>query len=104
MTGFPQAPANPLLDREHLRQLAAAINRAMQGKTNNTATVTLTPSAASTAVTDVRVSATSVILLMPKTANAGAVNYHIIPNTGTFTIYHANNAQTDKDFAYAVIA
>jgi len=80
----------------------------MDGKTNNTGSFTLTASVASTAVTDLRVGADSVILVSPTTANAAtewASGGMYISSVGkdTFTVTHANNAQTDRTFNYAVI-
>ncbi len=102
---FPPPPNDPKLRRQYevLQQLRS-------GKTENVGEVTLTASAATTAVTDIRVSPQSVIEWHPRTANAAAemaagTMYVTDANmgNGTFTITHANNAQTDRDFRYAVI-
>ena len=79
----------------------------MDGRQNNVGSVTLTANAASTAVKDFRVGSDSVITLMPTTSNAAAAigtTYvsAIDPLTNTFTLTHANNAQTDKTFKYEV--
>ena len=87
---------------EGLRQLAIAINVNSEGQSG---TVTLTVSAASTTLTDVRITAASVISLMPTTANAAtALATTFIGTTaiGSATITHANNAQTDKTYRYSV--
>ena len=80
------------------------------GKLEVVGEVTLTALAASTAVTDIRVSPQSVILWHPRTANAAAelaagTMYITDANmaNGSFTITHANAASTDRSFRYAVI-
>ena len=102
---FPPPPANPELRRQYevLQQLRS-------GKTENVGEVTLTAGAASTTVTDIRISPQSVIVWHPRTANAAAelangTMYVTDANMGkgTMTITHANNAQVDRQFRYAVI-
>ncbi len=90
------------------REVATIVNNILDGKINATGTVTLTASAASTAVTEDRAGATSVILFMPTTANAAAeqaVGGMYVSSRGkqTFTITHANNTQSDRTFDYIVI-
>lgn len=80
----------------------------MDGKTNNTGSFTLTENVASTVVTDLRVGADSVILVSPTTANATtewAAGTMYVSSVGkqTFTVTHANNAQTDRTFSYVAI-
>ncbi len=87
---------------EGIRQLAVALNTNDDGKTG---TVTLTANAASTTLSDYRITASSVIALMPTTANAaGAIATTYIGTTaiGSATITHANNAQADKTFKYSI--
>jgi hypothetical protein len=103
-TGFPGLP----VAGADARQVAAVVNRLAQGKLNCTGSVTLTPSTAATSVSDARVTAASVILLMPTTANAAAElgNGTLFVSArakGSFTLTHANNAQTDRGFDFAVI-
>jgi hypothetical protein len=92
---------------EWQRQITWIINAMLDGKHNGTGSITLTASASSTAVADSRVGTYSVINLMPLTANAaaeigaGAV-YVSSRAQGTFTIAHANNAQTDRLFQYSI--
>ena len=102
---FPPPPANPELRRQYevLQQLRS-------GKTENVAEVTLTANVASTTVTDIRVSPQSVLVWHPRTANAAAelangTMYVTDANmgNGTYTITHANNAQTDRSFRVAII-
>jgi len=79
------------------------------GRSNAVGAVTLTANAATTTVTDMNCAAASAILLMPTTANAsaehGAGTVYIATATilnGSFVITHANNAQTDRIFRYAI--
>lgn len=93
-------------EKAHRRALAIVLNNAMQGKLNNTGTLTLTANAASTTLTDARIGANSTILLMATTANAAgalATTYFSGFVDGSCTVNHANNAQVDRTFRYAVI-
>lgn len=92
--------------KEHLRKISMAINSILQGKMNATSTVTLRENEATTVLTDSRLSVSSFIGLMPTTANAAtelATLYITDQNTGTATINHANNAQTDRTFTVLII-
>ena len=98
---LPQAGATP-------RQIAEVVNRTLDGGINATGSVTLTASAASTAVTDKRLSATSYFGLMPTTANASAevgngTIYVSAQGTPTLTLTHANNSQTDRTYRYVIL-
>ena len=80
----------------------------MDGKTNNTSSFTITANATTTAVTDLRVGADSVILVSPTTANAASEwssggMYVSSVGKETFTVTHASAATTDRTFKYAVI-
>lgn len=93
---------------EQVRRIVTAVNNILRGKTNNVGTVTLTANSATTTLTDIRIGINSVILLQPTTANASAeigagAIYFGTPGDGTVTINHANNAQTDRTFNYAVV-
>jgi len=91
---------------EWLRQIALSINLMIDGQSNATGEVTLTANNTSTVVADLRVGINARIFLMPTTSNAAAaIGTTYISSTGkqTFTITHANNAQTDKTFKYAII-
>jgi len=103
-TGFPGLPVTG----GDARQVAAVVNRLAQGKLNCSGSVTLAAGAASTSVSDARGTAASVILLMPTTANAAAelssgTLYVAARVKGGFTLAHANSAQTDRVFGYALI-
>ena len=91
--------ADPRLVLQLLREVKS-------GKLNCAGSVTLTASAASTAVTDANVGVNTVILLMPTTANAAAAlatTYVSSRGDQTFTVTHANNAQVDRTFEYVAI-
>lgn len=110
--GVPQYMPEPL---EWCRRIAALINTGLlQGKTNNTGTVTLTANAATTAVALAagRLGVDTVILFDPLTANAaadlyGGGMYVLTANRdvsgNAFTITHPNNANADKSFRYTLI-
>lgn len=80
-----------------------AIRDLFAGRSNAVGEVTLTESTTTTAVTAINVGADTKIFLMPTTANAAAeigngTAYVSAVGQGTFTITHANNAQTDRTF------
>jgi hypothetical protein len=83
-----------------------AINQLAQGRSNAVGSFTLAASVASTTVTAQNCGSGSFVLLMPKTANAaaeignGTLYIGTVAN-GSFTVTHANNAQTDRSFGYA---
>lgn len=94
-------------EAEHRRLLAGAIINILRGKLNNTGSVTLTASSATTTLTDIRIGKDAVILFQPTTANAAAELATLYPGTpgdGTVTLNHANNAQTDRTFKYAIFS
>jgi len=102
---FPPPPNDPFS-----RRMYEVLQQLRSGKMEIVGELTLTASVATTAVTDIRVSPQSVIVWHPRTANAAAelaagTMYITDANmgNGTFTVTHANNAQTDRDFRYAVI-
>lgn len=79
-----------------------------QGKTNNTGSFTVTPNAATTAVTDPRCGAESVICYTPTSANAsaevgGGTIYISATIKGQFTVTHANSATTGRTFDYVIV-
>ena len=105
--GFQRVPVRAANADEHRRRLAQACNSLADGCSNAVGSVTLTANQATTVVSDRRAGIGSVITFMPKTANAaaelGAGSMYISTRGAeTFTITHANNAQTDRDFEYAL--
>ena len=89
------------------RETSEVVNSILSGKLNAVASVTITNSATTTAVTDYRVGAESVILFMPTTA-AGATElasgsmYVSARSKNSFTITHTNDTTT-RSFDYVVI-
>lgn len=102
---FPFVPEKTELSLQYLRLMMKAINRAISGKLNCTGTKTLTASVATTTVTDNNCLVNSVVLLQPTTAHAAAelATAYIVASNGSFVIHHANNAQTDRVFNYAIL-
>ena len=95
---------------EHRREIAEKVNSINQGKINVVSTITLTINVASTTLNDTRIGANSIIVLVPTTANASAeigngTIYLTYPNATEkqAVINHANNAQADRTFVYAVL-
>ena len=97
--------SNAGLDAGSIVELVRVINSHADGKLDCYGSVTLTASAASTTVTDYRAGGSSIIIFMPTTAHAAAdMNSMYVSARGqnTFTITHANNANTDRIFNYMV--
>lgn len=96
----------PSLTLGFITRVQQTINEMLKGRGNQTGTVTLTANAATTTLTDNLLTADSVVVFMPTTANAAAEigaggMYVSARNNGSFTITHANNAQTDRVFYYS---
>lgn len=91
-------------NEKDLSVLALAINELASGRSNAHGVITLTASAAATVVSAQNCSANSCVCLTPQTANAASAlaTTYVVPATGSFTIHHANNSQTDRTFAYAI--
>ena len=89
------------------RDVAQVVNQLIDGKINSTGSVTLTNSATSTVVSDLRASADSIILFMPLSANSatelyGSTMYISARSKQSFTITHANNSNT-RLFGYVIL-
>lgn len=81
------------------------LNQVLDGKTNNTGSVTLTANSATTTLTNPLITATSVITFSPQTANAATATGNLYVSAkadGSATLTHANNAQADRTFDYVV--
>ena len=113
---YPGAPLEFPEASGWCKRIAVVVNQIMQGRTNNYGSVTLTANAASTVVTLPKglLTVNSTILFEPTTANAAAeigagTMYEsaraprATTTTSTFTLTHANNAQVDRTFRYAII-
>ena len=94
----------------YCRRVFDALHSARRDKIECVAELTLTANAATTTLTDERLSVQSVVHFDPKTANAateiyGATMYVLTANriTGAWVITHANNAQADRSFQVSII-
>jgi hypothetical protein len=95
----------PLSRISTIDQIVNAINAILRGRSNATGSVTLTASVTTTTITDARISADSVIFLMPTTANAAgavATTYQGTTANGSVIIHHANAGSTDRTFKYVI--
>lgn len=87
------------------REIHDILRQLVEGRSNATGSVTLTPSAASTVVNSTTINANGQPFLFPKTAHAAAehaTTYASITAAGVLTITHANNAISDRTFSWAV--
>jgi hypothetical protein len=89
---------------ELARKVAIVVNANAKGATGS---ITLTANSATSTLTDNRITTNSHIGFMPTTSNAAAeigngTMYVSSRSTGSATITHANNAQTDRTFIYSV--
>lgn len=103
MTALVLAP-----DEADRRKINTAINQLAQGRSNAVGSVTLAANAATTTVAAGNCGAGSVVLLSPLTAHAAAeigngTIYVSAVASGTFTLAHANNAQTDRTFGFVAV-
>ena len=96
---------NPIGDEP--RVISEIVNNLVEGKSNNTGEITLNvDSATTTTINDGRIGYNSVILLMPKTANAASVatSTHISATAkGSATITHAANTLNDKTYRFIIV-
>jgi hypothetical protein len=93
-----------------VKDVADIITAMQRGRHNNVGTVTLTANSATTTLTDARIAADSAVIIVPTTANAsaeiGAGTLHISEIgrvNGSIVITHANNAQADRTYRYAIM-
>ena len=89
------------------RAVAEVVRGVMDGKTNNTGSVTLaTGGATTTTLTDRRIGPESVIVFVPASAAANSDSSRIYTSNqdqGTATINHVANVVASKTYRYAVI-
>jgi len=85
-------------------QINLSIRELASGRSNAHGTFTLTTSTTSTIVINANCAAASCVKITPTTANAaGALaTTYIAAANGSFSVTHANNAQTDRTFTYAI--
>lgn len=88
------------------RQLSQAVRELIEGRSNAVGTVTLTAGTTTTTISKQTINANAGVFLQPTTANAAAAlattYVNVTVGGGSFTITHANNAQTDRTFLYLV--
>lgn len=87
-------------------KFALAIQQLYSGRSNAAGTVTLAAGATATVVTPFNCAPACAVFLFQKTANAAAAlatTFISAVGKQTFTITHANNAQTDRTFFYVCI-
>ncbi len=92
-----------LIPNPALRQV---LTLCMSGKLNILGSVTLTANSATTTLSDDLISDSSALFFTPRTANAAAgltALYYNDPTAGSVVLNHANNAQADRTYDYAVI-
>jgi len=101
---------SPASLRMFTRQISQAVGMLFQGKSNNVLTFTCTAGAASTVLSDPRLTIGSFIDFDPLTANAAAElaagTVYVLAanrNTGVCTITHANAGTTDRTFRLLVV-
>lgn len=94
----------------YMRRMWESLQATRRGKIECVTELTLTASAATTKLKDIRLSAQSVVIFDPKTANAatelyGGTMYVLTANRGDgeWTVTHANNAQTDRAYQIAIL-
>lgn len=95
----------PGYDERDLTKYALSLQQLAAGRSNGVGLVTLVAGAITTTVNDPNVSADSRILLAPVTANAAAAvttTWQSFTANKQFVLTHANNAQTDRTFRYAI--
>ena len=89
------------------RETSEVVNNLVEGKSNNTGTVTLAvASATTTTLYDERIGYDSVIVFMPTTTNAASAmtNLYVSAKTqGSATLTHSANTAADKTYGYIVV-
>ena len=90
------------------RDVALAVNNILKGKINSVGAVTLAAGAGTTTVNNPLVTKNSVIIFRPQTANAAAIAAPYVLQSDitegdSFVVTHANDANTDKTFAVAIL-
>ncbi len=82
------------------------VRQLSEGRNNATGSCTLTAGTTTTTVTALNCGVGSVVMLSPTTANAAtaiATTYVSATANGSFTLTHANNAQSDRRFGFVCL-
>lgn len=110
MTVRPFLHLPPPSSNPEIRRLYEVLQQIRRGKLEAVTELTLTANAATSTLTFKGLSPQSVVVFDPKTANAaaelyGGTMYVLTANrtNDSWTVTHANNAQTDRTFQVAVI-
>lgn len=98
----------PAITETNLTRILQAIRDLFAGRSNAVGEVTLSANQASTSISALNVGPDTKVFLMPTTANASAefgngTIYVSAVGSGSFTITHANNAQTDRIFYWVAL-
>lgn len=105
--GYPTAPEAWSNEVEHRRKIARTANLALGGKLNAVTTVTLTPNATSTTLTDARIGANTYIDFSPRTTDAvtalASGLFVSSKKAGQATLTHASSANSDQTFDVLLI-
>jgi ethanolamine utilization microcompartment shell protein EutS len=95
----------PGLNETRLAIITQAVREMAEGASNSLGQVTLTPSSATTVVSDPLATSSSHVSLCPLTANAAAAlatTYISSRGQGAFTLTHASTATVDRTFSYRI--
>ena len=98
----------PPLGSTDFKQIIRSLMQLASGRSNATGIVTLAANASTTTVSDRNCALGSAPLLVPATAHAAAedgngTRFVSSVSNGVFVITHANNAQTDRTYLYAIV-
>jgi len=92
-------------EEKNIWRVVQAVIQLVQGRHNACDRFTLTPGATTTVVSHVNCSKDCEPQFSARTANAAAAlatTYISAVDQGSFTVRHANNAQTDREFGFTV--
>ena len=95
----------PAPNETNLFRIVRGIRDLFEGRRNTVGTVTLTANTTTTTVTNLNFAAASHVSITPTTSNAAAAlatTYISARTAKSFTLTHANNAQTDRIFSYSI--
>lgn len=96
----------PDTNERDLSVYAISLQQLAAGRSNATGSVTLAAGATSTVVSAINCAPGSAVFLFPRTANAAAALSGMFVGTvskQSFTITHANSAQSDRTFFYVCL-
>lgn len=99
LTTIPQGA-----DRDK-REVAVLVNAMLDGRSNAGGSFTLAANTTTTTVTDPKFGPDTRLAWAPTTSNAASALsglYVSAKAAGSFTLTHANNAQTDRTFDYVI--